>query len=213
MNHLSITLVWTLLIATLQGCGGSSPEEPAIRTCFENYKKAILAADGQAAVAEVNAATLAYYGQMLKLSLKASKAETEALGLMDRLMVFTTRHRVPADVLKTMDTKAYFVYAVENGWIGDITKNMLGEIEVKGNTATGMHMVGSQKTNIFWQFSKEEGKWKADITAIMPIAEMAFKQIIAEAGENENTFLFDILGQVSGKDVDEKTIWEPVGSE
>lgn len=213
MNHLSVTLVWMLFIATLQGCGGSSSEEPAIRTCFENYKNAILAADGQAAVAEVNAATLDYYRQILNLSLKASKAETKALGLMDRLMVFTTRHRVPADLLRSMDTNAYFVYAVENGWIGDIAKNMLGEIEVNGDTATGMHMVGSQKTNIFWQFSKEEGKWKANITAIMPTAEKAFKQIITNAGKNENTFLFEILGQVSGKDVDEKFIWEPVGDE
>lgn len=210
MKHL--TLAFALLVtATLTGCGGSSPEEPAIRACFANYKKAIMAKNGQNAGAEIDTNTVEYYSRMRKHVLEASASQTKALGLMDRLIVLMARHRIPAAQVKEMDGKAFFIYAVDQGWVGEVAQIELGRVNVTGTNAKGMHMMGNQKTEIDWQFNKENGKWLIDLTSNLPELEKIFKQSLAQQGLGENEFLFDVLEQLSGEPVTE-TIWEPAGN-
>ncbi len=203
-----------VLMATLTGCGGaggsSSPEEPAVKSCFANYKKAITSSNGDAAAAEVDANTISYYSRMLTHTLELSADQTKALGLMDKLIVLMARHRIPADELRAMDGKAFFVYAVDHGWTGDVGNIQLGAVSVTGNTAKAEHLLGNQKSGIYWGFNKEGGKWKIDLTSNMTELQKILKQTIAQQGMGDDEFLFIAITE-GNPDQIKDTIWNPVG--
>ena len=201
-----------LLAAVQGGCKeGDSQEATFVRTCFEGYKEAILDQDGEAAVALVDGSTLKYYGKMRKLALEGSPTDVRQLSTIDKLMVLILRHRIPLEDLTEMTAESLFVYAVDEGWIGreSVINNELGDIKVSGTNATGVHISAGNESPFKWIFRKENGKWKIDITSIMPIADQAFKQLIQENGLSEDDFLFSILESVSGEKVPD-SIWEPL---
>lgn len=206
-----ITLL-CLLAAVQGGCkAGDSQEATFVRACFGGYKEAILDQDGEASVALVDESTLKYYGEMRKLALEGSLTDVRQLSTVDKLMVLTLRHQIPFEDLTEMTADSLFVYAVDEGWIGreSVINNELGDIKVSGTNATGVHISAGNESTIKWIFRKENGKWKISIISIMPIADLAFKQIVQQSGLSEDDFLFSILESVSGKKVPD-SIWEPL---
>lgn len=189
-------------------------EADAVRAAFAGYKQAILDQDGVTALGWVDAKTLAYYGRMRELALHAERDAVARLSTMDKLMVFTVRHRIVREAVEAMDGAGLFVHAVEQGWIGkrSVVGNEIGEVAIAGTTATGTHVTGGRTSGLKWVFTKEGGRWKIDLTSNMALGDQALKAAIGMSGMGEDEFLFSMLESVSGRKV-ESGVWEPMARE
>lgn len=199
-----------VLCAAFAGCARVD-EAAAVRACFDGYKRALLDQDGKKALSFVDRNTLDYYSKVRDSALRADRRAVGALSTMDKLIVLMIRHCMSSESLEPMTEEALFVHAVEEGWVGkeSAASNELGEIAVSGTRATGVHVWEGEETPIKWVFRKEDGRWRIDLTAILPVGDQAMKQVIRESGLPEDEFLTSLLESVSGRKVADR-VWEPM---
>ena len=209
----SLALVAVLFTSNLSLLAQTSePEEGLIRRAFLTYKEAILQQQGQSAVSLVNRATVQYYARMRTLALEGQEKEVRQLTPMNKIMVLSLRHRVPIGDLRAMTSEALFTYAVDQGWIGknSVLDSDIGRLQVVGNDASAEYVKSGTPTPLTYRFTKEDGNWKVDLTALMPVADQAMSMLIKAKGLDEDTFIMDLLESVSGKKV-VPSIWQPPG--
>ncbi|HEX8299110.1 MAG TPA: hypothetical protein VF594_08110 [Rubricoccaceae bacterium] len=176
---------------------------------FEAYRTALLAEDGHAVVGLVDSGTLAYYGQGVEWALDADSADVAAMRLIDRLMVFSLRHRVPADTVRAFDGASSLSYAVRKGWIGAGSVQRLQIVRTEATGPTGFATF-DERGQIRMGFTREEGRWKVDLTSMLPLANLAFHQVAVDAGQTDDEMLFQILGSLTTRQPDRR-IWQPLG--
>jgi hypothetical protein len=191
---------------------GSQSELELIRQAFLTYKAAILQQQGQSAVPLVNRATLQYYERMKALALEGQEKEVRRLTPVNKVMVLILRHRVPVDDLRGMTPEEVFIHGVNQGWIGkdSVLDTDIGQPQVFGNDASAEYVKRGKPTPLKFRFTKEDGKWKLDLTALTPIADQAMTMLIKKEGLDEDTFIINIIESISGKKV-LPTIWQPPG--
>ncbi|WP_336513834.1 hypothetical protein [Pollutibacter soli] len=191
---------------------GQTAEGKAVKECFEKYKAAIMNDKGEDAANWVDQNTINYYSSVLAKVRNADSATVDQLSLLDKLMVFSIRHRARVEEIKTMDGKGLIVYAIKNGMVGknSVARNSIGDITINGKKAKGQVLVNDEKTPLYFEFNKEYEVWKMDLTSIFPVSEKAFRGMIDESGETENEFLFRVLKMLTNRDVT-GDIWKPVG--
>lgn len=189
---------------------GSQSEEGLIRRAYLSYKEAILQQQGQSAVLLVNRATLQYYGRMKSLALKGQEKEVRLLSPMNKIMVLSLRHRIPVDVLRAMTPEEVFAHAVNQGWIGkdSVLDSDIGQLRVFGNDASAEYVKGGKPTPLKYRFTKEDEKWRIDLTALMPVGDQAMSMLIKKEGLDEDTFIISLIESVSGEKVS-PSIWQP----
>jgi len=209
-SKMKVLSVLLLLLAT-QFVYGQKNEIEKVRKSFENYQKAILNENGEEAVKYVDSVTVKYYADMLYLVRTADSAQVETLSILDKLMVFSIRHRTSRENIISFDGKSLLVYAIKSGMIGknSVSKSLIGEVTIESNLAKGQFVTNGQKTPYFFNFHKEEGEWKLDITSLFSITTMAFTKMAENSGESQNDFLFSMLELSTGKKPD-NNIWKPV---
>jgi hypothetical protein len=192
-------------------------DRQGIQRCFVAYKQALLAKQGDLAVEQVSAATLAYYGKMRDLALRGDGATVRSQSLSDQYIVLALRQRVGLKTLLPMTDKEVISLAIEEGWIGEsgLRETSIGAVNVKGDRAEAVLVVKGKTYPALprFVFLKEQKEWKIDITALLPVAEQIFQQWYAAEKASDNlstdTFLTNILELVSGKPVSPE-IWQPL---
>jgi hypothetical protein len=192
-----------------RACAQTSPAEQ-VKAAFASYKTAIMTDQGETAVNFVDSRTLKYYGQMLDLVRQADSAQVDTLNIMDKLMVFSIRHRTPrADVL-TFDARTLFVYAVKSGMVGkgSVANLELGEVSPEGKLAKAQIVAGGQPAPIYFHFYDENG-WKLDLTALFPMSQKLFQGMAKDSGLSTNQYLFSLLGLLTERKPGPE-IWQPV---
>lgn len=190
-----------LLIPTLFLLISSQDKErAAVKEAFENYKKEILAGKGEQAVDYLDKTTIGYYEQILDLALHAPGDELDKKSIIDRLNVYSARHRVAVDRMKTMSGRDFIVYAIDNGMIGknSVAAISIGDVTIDGTSAKGQAVANGTPTPMYFSFNKEDGVWKLDITSIFPITTDALKKVVANSDLSEDEFIFKALEMVSG---------------
>jgi hypothetical protein len=197
---------------------GCSSEADEVKKCFYAYRDAVLNGHVTEAAELGSSETTRYYANILRLVFEASGSETRALDPMDRIMVLMLRHQVSVENLRKMDGRGLIAYLVAGGVIGknsivsNVISNDIGEIAVSGNHATGVHVANQQATIQKWRFTKEQGRWKFDITSIKPAVNTAFREMAKKSGSTENEFIKTLLlPSVSGK-VPPDDNWLPLES-
>lgn len=191
--------------------GSQNKEGAAVKEAFENYKKEILAGKGKEAAGYLDKTTVVYYEQILDLALHATGDELDEKSMIDRLNVYTARHRVAVELLKKMSGRDFLVYAIDNGMIGknSVKTVAIGEVSVDGTTARGQAVANGTPTPMYFSFNKEDGAWKIDITSIFPTTVMALEKVVTESGMSEDEFIFRAIEMVSGSPVSDD-IKEPL---
>ena len=207
MFHNKKTLAF--LIAALLAAPLFAGDKEDIRKVFSDYKQAILGDDADTALDLVSLNTIRYYDKMLDASLYATPDECRKHSVVDKIVILRTRQGVPVKELKAMDGKGFFKYAVQNGWVGkdSVIKTEISGVTVSGKFATTDLRVGDRQSPSGYRFVKEDGRWKIDLTSIMPTANSAMQTLIRQMKIGEEAFLFRIIETVSGKRVNSK-IWE-----
>jgi hypothetical protein len=186
-------------------------EEEFVRKAFDNYKSAILNDKGEEAVRFVDSKTIKYYNDILDLVRNADSSKVETLSILDKLMVFSIRHRTSKEDILSFDGKTLLIYAIKSGMVGknSVANNTIGEVTIDGNFAKGQFVVKEQKAPFFLHFYKEDQQWKMDLTSLFTISTSAFKKMADDSGQNENEYLFDLLETITGKKPG-PGIWQPI---
>jgi hypothetical protein len=189
---------------------GQKSEVKAVRASFDNYKQAILNDRGEEAVQYVDSRTLNYYGEVLEKVKHADSATVNGLALMDKVMVFSVRHRAAKEDILSFDGKGLLVYAIKSGMVGknSVVNSSIGDVTTEGTFAKGQYVSNGQKAPFNFNFYKEDNAWKVDLTSIFPVTNMAFRKLVEESGQAENDFLFSILESLTGKRPGDE-IWIP----
>ena len=185
-------------------------EELLVKKCFENYKQAILADQGENAIKFVDKKTINYYTKMLDKIKKADSLEVNSLGIIDKIMVLSIRHQASKKEIQSMNGGGLLVYAIQKGMIGksSVQRNRIGEVKLNGGIAKGQIVSGEQITPVYFDFNKEKGVWKIDLTSVFSLGTIGFKQVVKKSGLKENEYLIQVLEQMTGKKPSTK-IWNP----
>ncbi|MFN7495326.1 MAG: hypothetical protein ACK5RG_20575 [Cyclobacteriaceae bacterium] len=199
------------LLLTTQLIYGQKSEEELVKKSFDGYKTAILNDKGEEAVKYVDSRTIKYYSDIIESVRTADSTKIETLSILDKLMVFSIRHRTAKSDILSFDGKALLVYAIKSGMVGknSVTNLAVGEVIIEKEFAKGQLIVNGQKAPFYFHFYKEEGQWKLDLTSLFPISTMAFKKIADESGVDQNEYLFSLLEMITGKKPGAE-IWQPV---
>lgn len=202
--------VLTLFVTLTYSLFGQKSEEKLVRTAFDNYKSSILNDKGEAAVTYVDSRTIKYYDDILNLVKNAAVEKIETLSILDKLMVFTIRHRTPKEDILSFDGRALLVYAIKSGMVGknSVVNNSIGEVTVDGDFAKGKFLSNKRETPINFHFYKEDNQWRIDLTSVFPISTNALKKMADESGQNESEYIFSLLEMVTGKKPGQE-IWQP----
>lgn len=197
---------------TVFTCKAQQPKElAAVRTCFNNYKAAILANKAEDALKEVDANTRNYYTGVLDNIKHADSAAISTLPLIDKITILTIRARASKEEITAMKGTDAFIYAINNGMVGKSSVENVtpGPISINKNAAKMQVISGGQKTPLNFNFNKEDGKWHFDLTALFPITKQALDGMVNESGMDENSFLFAVLEKMTHKKIT-SAIWTPV---
>lgn len=186
-------------------------EEEQIRKVFLGYKDAVLQGNGDAAIAYVNKATIVFFAKMQALALKAQEAEVRGLSPMNKMMVLSMRHRIALEDLKTMTPEEIFVYSINQGWVGknSVLASEIGRLQIFGDNASAEYVKDGKATPIKYRFTKEDGKWKFDLSSVIPPADAAMSILIKKENIDEDEFVITLIESVSGKKVS-PSVWQPL---
>jgi hypothetical protein len=63
------------------------------------------------------------------------------------------------------------IRGVNQGWIGEnsVLESDIGQAKVFGNDASAEYVMSGKPKPLKYRFTKEDGKWKVDLTTIYPL--------------------------------------------
>jgi len=203
--------ILTLLPALINVAFGQKGEQDLVRKAFDSYKSAILNDNGDVAVKFVDSRTIKYYNGIVDLVKNADSAKVETLSILDKLIVFTIRHRTSKEDILSFDGKSLLIYAIKSGMVGknSVVNNSIGDVTIDGNFAKGQFVVSGQKAPFNLHFYKEDQQWKIDLTSLFSVSTIAFKKMADDSGQNENDYLFGLLEMITGTKPG-PGIWQPI---
>ncbi|MGB3948788.1 MAG: hypothetical protein WBM13_12445 [Bacteroidia bacterium] len=209
MKH--IQFVIGLLLFVTNFCLAQTTSQKAVIQAFENYKSSIIEDRGEEAVKYVDSRTIKYYDIILELVKNADSVKISSLSLLDKLMVFSVRHRTSKENILSFDGKQLLVYAIKSGMVGksSVANNSLGDVAVDKDFAKAQFVSNGKVTPFYIHFYKEEQQWKMDLTSIFDISNTAFTKVCEQSGQPENEYLFTLLEMITGKKVGPE-IWQKV---
>jgi len=208
---MKLCFVWFLLFSVLYGCGTESLEADAVRKTFTDYKDAVVAADGAAAVRLITQRTVDEYQKYTDWARTANRTTLDSLSAFSKIQVLLIKHRLPNEKLLALHGETVFSYAVDQGWVGEETvmATTIDDIQVSGDSATARVHIDNKKTPNRYRFSRESGAWKFDLLQTMQAADQVLASQIEQTGLSENDFILRMLEGVSGRKPTE-TISEPL---
>lgn len=186
-------------------------DEEAILETFAAYKNQILNDMGSLAVNLVSESTIAYYQKISDLTRTADSTTVSNLPLLDKMTVLLIRHRTPADKITGFNGKSLFVYSINEGMIskGTVATVSVGHIVVNEDFATTKLEKDGEFAPFGFDFYREGGRWKIDLTSVFSASAPAFRAMVESSGQSENAFLMDLMQKMNGMAA-KPSIWYPV---
>jgi len=206
-----ITVIILLLLTISCADQPKTGDELAVQQCFNLYKSAILKQNGAEAIAQLDSGTIKLYQEYLDWALYADEERLNELSLINRMQAILIRHRIPLEKLNKMNGAKLLVYAIDNDWIGKngVIRTEIGKIYISNERASADVLNEGKKVLIRFQFNKEEGLWKMDLSHILESTNILMLEAVKDSGKPENEFIFLMSESVSGQKISE-TIWDPL---
>lgn len=205
-------LLFLILLLPVFGAmlNAQKSQEKLVRKSFQAYKNGILNDRGEEAVKYVDSRTIKYYNDIAELVKSADSSQVAALSLMDRLMVFSVRHRAPKEMIPDFDGRKLLIFAIQNGMVGknSVAGNDVGKVTIEDTFAKAQYVRMKETTPLFFHFYKEEQVWKLDLTALFPASAFAFQKMVKDSGQEENEYLFFLMEMLTGRKPGPE-IWRP----
>lgn len=184
-------------------------EKEQVKASFQQYKKAVLNQDGPAAAQQLSSNSIIYYDEVLSKVLHGTEQEVKALSSGDMMQVVALRYFFPKEELMGYDGRQLYEAMIANKFTEDrqLARTDLGKIAVKGNKAKGQMVINGQPSPIFFDFKKEQGAWKLDLTTTV-IMTTKFVEQQAQAAQLTVPEYLEQTMQLSEEE--KKSIWQPL---
>ena len=183
----------------------------AIRDLFNRYKAALLAGDGATAARLVDTETFQYFEEIKGLTLTGAEDAVRQRPFVDRLLIVTMRHELPAAELEGMDLEGLLKHAIDAGWIGkqSIMGLGIGEITVDGDEATavaitpapGARSRGRCRSELRYRFVRDQGEWRFGFKSLVESINQMIAQLTKQMGTDQDALIFVLVEQLSGRKV------------
>lgn len=198
------TFVATLCVLCVLVAGCSKDESAAVEQAFEEYKAAIVAGDGAKAVSRVTQSTVDYYGNLKRLTLEAGADEIRALSFTDKASIGLMRALMDLSYLRQLTPEQVFMYAVQEKWIGEgamIQGTTIEGIRIDGERADAAYVASGRTSPFRFEFMKESGMWKVDLTSLIAGVDQMFRKQMASGGGalSEEQLVLSLLNARTGK--------------
>jgi len=187
-------------------------DEELIQKTYRSYINCLSEKKGYDTLALVSQRTIDYYGKCIKDSLYLGCKKTKELSLMKKIIVLRIRSSVDLPILKNMTGKKLFVYGVNRGWVGEkekIERLKISRIFVEGNAAETRMSINGTEFPFGFNFYKEDGSWKIDITSLMGKINTILEKRIKNSGQDVNDYVLTVMKMVTKKELTEN-IWSPL---
>ena len=134
------------LVAGAPVASAQTDDAAAIRDLFNRYKAALLSGDGATAARLVDPRPSSTSRRSRASTLNGAEDAVRQRPFVDRLLIVTMRHELPAAELEGMDLEGLLKHAIDAGWIGkqSIMGLGIGEITVNGDEATAVAITPAQ---------------------------------------------------------------------
>jgi len=210
-NFKKLTGALILFLAFTLHVSAQGNEETLVKKAFNGYKTSILNDKGEEAVSYVDSRTIKYYSEILELVKHADSLKVENSSVLDKLMIFSIRHRTAKEDILSFDGKSLLIYAIKSGMVGknSVADISIDDITVNDDFAKGQLVSKEQKLPFYFNFYKEEGRWKINLTSLFTISTSAIKKMADDSGMNQNEYLFTLLEITTGKKPGSE-IWKPI---
>jgi len=189
--------------------GARASEEQKLAAAFEAYRSAALERRGEDAADQVTKGTIAYYQSSRDDALTLSRAALEQRSVIDQVLILSLRHYLSAAELRAMDGRGLFVWAVDEGLVGEegLRKIRLTGYSIRGREGTGVVTINGQRTPFSFRFEREDGKWRLDLLSVMLLASKVMDMYADKYGDRKK-FIEDMLSLSSGRQT-RADIWLP----
>lgn len=189
-------LIRLIILALLLGCASASTDSKQIQDVFEEYKKNIASKNGEAAVALLDSASLAYFEEIRTVAVHGFKQQFESLSFLDKLFVLSFYTRIPLNIQKSKDISEVLQFAINNGLIGqrNIEKLIFKELHDKEqNKAIAEIATESNISNMNIVFHREDNVWKINLVSVVRFTEGEILHLLEYQEITEKDFLKNSL--------------------
>jgi hypothetical protein len=202
------------LVAGAQVVTAQTDDVAAVRDLFNRYKTALLSGDGATAARLVDTETFQYFEEIKGLTLTGTEDAVRQRPFVDRLLIVTMRHELPAAELASMNLEGLLEHAIDAGWIGkqSIMGLGIGEITVDGDQATAVAVTpatpgttGAAGTDaaseLRYRFVRDQGEWRFGFRSLVESINQMIAQITKQMGTDQDALIFVLVEQLSGRKV------------
>jgi hypothetical protein len=178
--------------------------DAAVRSTFERYRQAMLAADGAAVPPLVSPGTIDYYGEMARLAAHGGRDEIGARPIADRLTIARLRVIRSHDQLAALDGAGLLRLGVDEGFIdaASVRDIQLGDIRFDGARADAQLIIGNEPGPVTFSFVRAGSEWLFDLVPTLVLANDVFAAQARDEGLSEDDFVFRTVELVTGTTVD-----------
>jgi hypothetical protein len=204
----ALVVVGSCLLLGAAAARAQADDVAAIRDLFNRYKTALLSGDGATAARLVDTETFQYFEEIKALTLTGAEDAVRQRPFVDRLLIVTMRHELPATELEGMDLEGLLEHAIDAGWIGkqSIMSLGIGEITVDGDEATAVAVTptqspGTETSELRYRFVRDQGEWRFGFRSLVESINQMIAQITKQMGTDQDALIFVLVEQLSGRKV------------
>ena len=199
-----------LLLGSATAAQAQSDDAAAVHDLFARYKTALLSADGATASRLVDRETFTYFDEIKSLALSGDEGSVRSRPFVDRLLIVTMRHELPAEELGGMNLEGLLEHAIDAGWIGksSIAQLGIGEVTVDGDEAFAVAVTGGQtpadaalSDGLRYRFVREDGEWRFGFRSLVESINQVIANLTAQMGTDQDALIFILVEQLSGRKV------------
>jgi hypothetical protein len=142
---------------------------------------------------------------------KSDSTVIRQLPILDKLMIFVVRHRVPREDILSFNAQSLLKYAIQNGMVGknSVLNNTIGDISIENGSAKAQLVVDGNLSPLNFEFNHEDGMWKLDLTSVFKATGAAFQAMADGSEMNEDEYIFTLLEMMTARKPGAE-IWAPV---
>ncbi|MBN1180064.1 MAG: hypothetical protein JXD18_12700 [Anaerolineae bacterium] len=201
------SMVLLVVLMMLSACSGEdvtpAPDTATPTEVFEQYRSALIADDGQAALALMDSDTIAWYDRVVEEALTMPREELEALGYTEMFTILRVRQVFRRYEIEAMTGESLFVDMIDRGWTArsSVEGVRVAEEHVEGNRAWVSFQAAPTEPAMY--FDLEDGEWKIALSESFPLADEQFNQAMEGQEYIIETYVLEMLMTLTGLDVDE----------
>lgn len=172
----------------------SAGEQSAAVAAWDEYKRAVLDADGAAAADVLSKGTLGYFGDLVDATLHADQARLDELSVADIMTVLLARYEFRYKTLSALDGRSFVALAIDNGLISEATvaRQAFTRAELSGEAGRLLAPDPEQLPPTL-DLRKEAGRWKVHLVPLIASVSRMLDREASKTGASRSAYALSIV--------------------